>query len=113
MHEYSIVQALFDRIQEAARAQGAIAVRRVRVQIGEIAGVDAALLRTAYELFSAHTICDRAPLDIEAVAARWTCPDGHGDIETGRALVCRACARPARLVAGDEIVLQQLELEVP
>ena len=113
MHEYSIVQALFDQIRDAARARGAVAVRRVTVQIGEIAGVEVALLRTAYELFRERTICEHAPLDVETVAARWTCPDGHGDVERGRALVCPSCARPARLAAGDEIVLRQIELEVP
>jgi hydrogenase nickel incorporation protein HypA/HybF len=90
-----------------------VAVRRVKVQIGEIAGVEMGLLRTAYELFRVRTLCEDAPLDIEAVAVRWTCPEGHGDINRGCALVCPSCARPARLAAGDEIVLQQLELEVP
>jgi hydrogenase nickel incorporation protein HypA/HybF len=113
MHEYSIVQSLFDQIDETARARGAIAVRRVRVRIGEIAGVEIELLRTAYELFRERTICETASLEIEAVAVRWTCPDGHGDIEKGHALVCPACDLPARLAAGDEIVLEQLELEVP
>src|SRR3954466_16151737 len=113
MHEYSLVQALFDEIRDAAHARGALSVRRVRVQIGEIAGVDAELLRTAYDLYRVHTLCDAAPLDIEDVAARWECPDGHGDIARGRALVCPSGARPARLAAGDEIVLSQLELEVP
>jgi hydrogenase nickel incorporation protein HypA/HybF len=113
VHEYSIVQSLFDKIQDVARAHGAVAVRRVKVRIGEIAGVEAGLLRTAYELFRERTLCENAPLDIEAVAARWACPDGHGDIARGRPLVCPACARPARLAAGDEIVLDQLELEVP
>jgi hydrogenase nickel incorporation protein HypA/HybF len=113
MHEYSIVQALFDQIQATVRARGAISVRRVKVQIGEIAGVDVELLRTAYNLFRERTICAEAPLEINAVAARWCCPDGHGDIEKGRPLVCPSCVRPARLAAGDEIVLQQLELEVP
>ena len=113
MHEYSIVQALFDQIHQTARARGAVAVRRVTVQIGEIAGVEVELLRTAYELFRERTICDAAPLEVETVAARWTCPDGHGDIDRGAALVCATCARPAQLAAGDEIVLKQLELEVP
>ena len=113
MHEYSIVQALFDQIRNTARARGAVAVRRVRVQIGEIAGVDVGLLRTAYELFRVRTLCDAAPIDIECVAARWVCPAGHGEIDRGRPLVCPSCARPARLTAGDEIVLSQLELEVP
>ena len=113
MHEYSIVQSLFDQIQATARARGAVAVRRVNVQIGEIAGVDVGLLRTAYDLFRVHTICEHASLDVETVAARWTCPGGHGDISRGCALVCPVCARPARLAAGDEIILQHVELEVP
>jgi len=113
MHEYSIVQALFEQIRETARRQNAVAVRRVTVQIGEIAGVDTGLLRTAYDLFRERTICEQAPLDIETIGARWACPDGHGDIARGSALVCPACASPARLACGDEIVLRQLELEVP
>jgi hydrogenase nickel incorporation protein HypA/HybF len=113
MPEYSIVEALFDQIRDAARVQGALAVRRVRVRIGEISGVDVDRLRAAYNVFRVRTLCDDAPIDIEAVAARWTCPEGHGDIALGRALVCPSCARPARLAAGDEIVLVQLEFEVP
>src|SRR5213078_4300617 len=57
MHEYSIVQALFDQIGDMARGHGAIAVRRVRVRVGEIAGVDVELLRTAYDLFRVNTLC--------------------------------------------------------
>lgn len=113
MHEYSIVQAMFDQIEQSARARGAVAVHRVKVRIGEVAGVEVGLLQTAYDLFRERTICAAAPLEIEQVAARWRCPAGHGDIARGRALVCPECARPARLAAGDEIVLEQVELEVP
>jgi len=113
MHEYSIVQALFEQVNETARAQAASAVRRVRVSIGELAGVDVSLLRTAYDTFRERTLCEDAPLDVREIPARWTCPDGHGDIPRGRTLVCPACNRAARLAAGDEIVLDQVELEVP
>ena len=113
MHEYSIVQALFDQIDEAARAQAATAVRRVKVSIGELAGVEVSLLRTAYDTFRARTLCEEAPLEVREIPARWTCPGSHGDIPRGRALACPTCGRPARLAAGDEIVLEQVELEVP
>lgn len=113
MHEYSVVQAMFDQIETAARAQRAVAVHRVSVRIGAAAGVDVSLLRTAYETFRVHTICERAPLEIEEVKARWTCPAGHGDIALGAPLRCAACDRPARLAEGDEILLERLELEVP
>jgi Zn finger protein HypA/HybF involved in hydrogenase expression len=83
------------------------------VRIGASAGVDVPLFRTAYELYRERTICENAPLDVEQVAVRWSCPAGHGDVPAGGRLACRECGRPARLDGGDEIVLERLELEVP
>lgn len=113
MHEYSIVQAMFDQIEAQARERHAVAVKRVCVRIGHAAGVDVPLLRTAYETFRVKTICEDAPLDVDEVPERWTCPAGHGDIPRGRRLTCDTCGRPARMASGDEIVLERLELEVP
>ena len=83
MHEYSIVQAMFDQIGEVVRTQCAVSVRRVRVRVGQRAGVEPSLLRTAYEVFRVRTVCAEAPLEIETV------------------------------MASDELVLEHLELEVP
>jgi len=83
MHEYSLVQAMFDQIGDAMRTHGAVSVRRVRVRIGTLAGVEPALFQTAYDVFRVRTACESAPLDLVAVAA------------------------------SDELVLDQLELEVP
>jgi hydrogenase nickel incorporation protein HypA/HybF len=113
MHEYSIVQALYDQIVRNAGARGATAVRRVKVRIGRSSGVEPALLETAYDLFRVRTLCADAPLEIEEVPTRWGCPRGHGDVPAGTALRCAVCDRPAVLLGGDEIVLEQLELEVP
>jgi hydrogenase nickel incorporation protein HypA/HybF len=113
MHEYSIVQAMFDQIEHHARSRHAVAVTRVSVRIGAAAGVDTALLRTAYDTFRVRTICDRAPLEVAEVPARWVCPAGHGEIATGRPLRCDVCGQPAQMDGGDEIVLERLELEVP
>ncbi len=113
MHEYSIVQALFDRIQQSARDHHAIAVHKVKVRIGELSGVEVSLLQSAYDLFRERTICADAPLEIERVAARWVCPVGHADVARGGVLSCPTCRRAAHLVEGDDIVLDQLELEVP
>jgi len=113
MHEYSIVQAMFDQIEGQARERHAIAVKRVVVRIGASAGVDVPLLKTAFDTFKVRTICETAPLDVDEVPALWACPSGHGDIVPGRPLTCETCGRPARMIAGDEIVLERLELEVP
>ncbi|HUR32793.1 MAG TPA: hydrogenase maturation nickel metallochaperone HypA [Vicinamibacterales bacterium] len=113
MHEYSIVQALFDQIASQARERRALAVTRVSLRIGRAAGVDVRLLRTAYDTFRVRTICEGAPLEVDEVPERWSCPGGHGDIAPGRRLACETCGQPARLTSGDEIVLERLELEVP
>ena len=83
MHEYSLVQAMFDQIGAAVRSHGAIAVRRVRVRMGTRAGVEPALFQTAYDVFRVKTVCESAPLDIVPVPS------------------------------SDELLLDQLELEVP
>jgi hydrogenase nickel incorporation protein HypA/HybF len=83
MHEYSLVQAMFDQIGEVVQRQHALSVRRVRVRIGDAAGVEPTLFQTAYDVFRVRTVCAEAPLEITTIPA------------------------------SDELVLDQLELEVP
>jgi hydrogenase nickel incorporation protein HypA/HybF len=113
MHEYSLVQALVDRVGLEVRKQGAIAVHAVHVQLGEQAGVDPELLATAFDTFKAGTICEKAVLHLARVPARWACSQCKRPIAAGERLQCPACERPAHLVEGDELALQRLELEVP
>ena len=124
MHEYGIVAALVERVAEEAAPRRA-RVRRLHVAIGELAGVDVELLRTAYDTFRPATLCADAELDVRAVAAAWSCPGcarassttsrpaAFRALAPGAPLQCPVCGRPARLTAGDEIVLERIELEVP
>jgi len=113
VHEYSIVQALLSRVEAEARRRGATAVRRVRVGVGELAGVDPALLSTAYATFRERTICADAELDLRPLSARWSCPRCELSIAKGAKLRCPTCAGPARLLQGDELLLESIDLEVP
>jgi hydrogenase nickel incorporation protein HypA/HybF len=113
MHEYSILCALFERVEEAARAHQASAVRRVRVRIGALAGVEPELLRSAYSLLRERSICQDAELEICTVEARWECARCARCLTPGGILRCPACGAPARLVGGDEIILDQIAMEVP
>lgn len=113
MHEYSLVQALVERVGQEAAARQATAVRRLSVRIGELAGVDPDLFATAYETFRERTICDGAPLDLTIVPVQWGCAGCAKPVEAGQPLLCTICGTPATLVAGDEIVLDRIELEVP
>jgi hydrogenase nickel incorporation protein HypA/HybF len=112
MHEYSIVQALLERVDREVAAHGATRVHAVRVSIGELAGVEIELLQTAYDTIRRGTVCDDAPLDVTRVEAHWECPRCDAAIERGRPLQCAQCGAAARLAAGDEIVLDRIEMEV-
>jgi hydrogenase nickel incorporation protein HypA/HybF len=110
MHEYSIVAALIDEVENHA---GGARVRRVQVCLGELSGVDAGLLATAFETFRARTVCDDADLVVRGAPARWACPRCKRTLAAGARLACPDCAVPARLAGGDEIVLERIEMEVP
>jgi hydrogenase nickel incorporation protein HypA/HybF len=113
VHEYSIVQSLLDRVEREAAARGATVVHRLWLKIGELSGVETPLLRSAYETFTDRSICANAELEIVPVAVQWGCPSCDTEVPPGGALRCGVCDGPARLIAGDEIVLERIEMEVP
>ncbi len=65
MHEYSVVASLVERVEQEAAQRGARAVERIHVRVGDLAGVDATLLATAFETFAPATGCAGAELLIE------------------------------------------------
>ena len=113
MHEYSLVTALLARVDEEARARQATGVRKVRLSVGELSGVEAELLGWAFEVARENTLCGQAELELDRVAARWECPDCQKPVPPGGALHCPGCGAPAQLVAGHELILERIELEVP
>jgi hydrogenase nickel incorporation protein HypA/HybF len=112
VHEYSLIQSLVERVEAEARARSAIAVHCLNVRIGELSGVDAELFKTAYLTFRERTVCEGAELHIEIVPVQWACEGCGRPIDAGQPLQCVVCSRPARLVGGDEIVLDRIEMEV-
>jgi hydrogenase nickel incorporation protein HypA/HybF len=112
VHEYSIVQELVARVEDLSRLHRAQSVRRLVLKIGELSGVEAGLLTTAYDTFRERTCCENADLAIEPVRARWMCPACDTAVARNAVLRCPTCQGPARLVEGDEIVLARIEMEV-
>ena len=113
MHEYSIVASLIDRVQQEADAHGGARVHRLHVTIGELSGVEVDLLKTAFDTFRERTVCDGAEMTIDTVAPAWACPSCERSVARGAILRCEACDRPARMIQGDEIILQRIEMEAP
>lgn len=112
MHEYSIVRSLIERVEAEAQSHGATSVHRIRVRIGELAGVDPTLLEAAYAVFRDRTICRAANLEVQSEEAEWVCPVCKRPIVRGGILRCSDCGGAARLIRGDAITIDQIEMEV-
>lgn len=112
MHEVSLVEALFDEADRAIAPRAPAYVRTVTVRIGELAGVDEQLFRTAFDGCKTDRGYRAASLEIVAEAASWICGACGGGIAAGGVLRCTVCDGNVRLGAGGDLVLQRLELEV-
>jgi len=113
MHEYSIVQALYDAVMAQASAHPSGAIHEVRVRIGALSGVDTGLLDTAWRTFRVRTPCEAAEMFIASIPPAWECPACRLAAPPRGPRRCAGCGGPLRLAQGDEIVLDRIVMEVP
>jgi hydrogenase nickel incorporation protein HypA/HybF len=114
MHEYSLVEALMRRVEDEARRRSATRVHCLRVSVGELAGVDPELFRTAFETFRQGTLCEQTALELVTSPAEWSCPSCGRGIAKGEILRCPACDVPAKLSErSDALLLESIDMEIP
>jgi len=113
MHELSVCLSLLEEVERIARQNGAGSVTRIIVKIGPLSGVEPDLLRNAYPLAAAGTVAEDAELDIEIAGIIVSCSQCGGESPaTANRLLCAHCGDfRTKLVSGDEMVLQSLELD--
>lgn len=75
MHEMSLAEGVREIVEDAARDQDFDAVRRLVLEIGELAAVEVEALRFCLEVVLRGTIAEGATVDIEPVPGRGWCPD--------------------------------------
>ncbi|MGW1887489.1 hydrogenase maturation nickel metallochaperone HypA/HybF [Streptomyces sp. NPDC001970] len=113
MHEMSIALAVVDQVEEAARRSGgAAAVKAVRLQVGELAGVVPDALTFCFELACAGTVLEGAELIAEPVLGRARCQPCADVWAVGMPpqLCCPACGTAtAELVSGRELRIAAVE----
>ncbi len=112
MHELSVCQGLLDQVTGIARQNRATAIKRIRLQIGPLSGVEPQLLEQAFPLASAGSVAEHAELAIEMGVVRVRCETCGAETEAGaNRLLCGACGDwHTRLVSGDELLLVSVEL---
>lgn len=111
MHEMSVALSVVDQVEQAARPEGAHGVRRVAVEIGELAGVVPDALAFCFELACAGTRLEGAELVTRFVPGRASCAPCGRSWETGMPpdMICAACrAGATELLAGRELRITEV-----
>jgi hydrogenase nickel incorporation protein HypA/HybF len=115
MHELSVCQALVQQLKAVSAANGGGAVELVRLRIGPLSGVEGSLLRRAFPLAAAGTIAADAELVIEGAGLVVQCNEcgARTDARPNRMLCGQCGAYRVRMVSGDEMMLESVELASP
>jgi len=113
MHELSICNALLDQVERIARERGAGRVTRIVLRIGPLSGVEPELLRHAYPLAAASTVAEHAELVIEQAEVVVSCTEcgAESSVQVNQLLCSRCGDFRTRLISGDELILQRVELD--
>jgi len=115
VHELSICQALLMQVTDIAEKNRATVVAKITIEVGPLAGVDSAQLATAFLSLRAGSCAAHAELVIESPVVILRCVScGAQSQALPNRLVCGACGGfRVRIMAGEELRLRRVELEVP
>jgi len=113
MHELSIAASILDIAEARAREHNAGSIQVIRVRLGEFTNIAREALEFAFEIARQGTLAQNARLEIEIVAMLVECIvcQGVNHPERTLCLICAHCGFPLRVVSGEELQVDYIELE--
>lgn len=113
MHELAVAQALVEQVDAVIDQHQASRAILIRVRIGPLAGVVPDLLATAFPLAAADSRMEHAELEFTHAPIRVHCQTCGAETEAAmNRLLCGACGDwHTRILSGDELLLESVELE--
>jgi hydrogenase nickel incorporation protein HypA/HybF len=113
MHEMSLVQSVLGKVLAVAAQHAPARVTRVNLQVGELRQVNGELLRFAFEAATAGTCAEGAELSWVPIPVRMHCASCEKAwVPESWSWACPDCGlTSSRVLQGDELVLESLELE--
>ena len=114
MHELSVCLALIEQVERIAAERDANRVTRICLDLGPLSGVEAELLSRAYPLASAGSVADGAELVVNQAEIVIRCNECNAQTTVSpNRLLCGQCdSFRTQVVAGDELLLRSVELEL-
>jgi len=112
MHELSVCMSLIGQVEQLARENDAASVTQIVIKVGPLSGIETDLLENAYPVAAAGTVAVDAELVIEPSDIVVHCNECGADSQAPpNRLLCAECGDyRTRIVSGDEMILQRVEL---
>lgn len=113
MHELSVCQSIIDQVTQVAEQHRGSAVDKIYLQVGPLSGVEPQLLRSAFPIARVNSVASHAELVINTLPVRVVCTVCGAESEvTPNRLLCGSCGDwQTKLVSGDELLLERIELQ--
>jgi len=113
MHEYSVVQALLEQIENTAQQNHATKVTKIVTKIGVMSGIEAHLLEIAFNTFKEKTICEDASFIMHIQPIKVLCRECNKESELEKVHYCCPKCQSINLdvIDGEDMFLMSLEME--
>jgi hydrogenase nickel incorporation protein HypA/HybF len=113
MHEIGIAESLIEIAEVKAREANARSIQVIALRLGEFTTVVREALEFAFEIAKQGTLAGNARLEIEVVPTRVQCVVCAVDAELlrGAALRCERCGFPLKIICGEEMQIDYIEIE--
>ncbi len=113
MHEMSICESILGVIEQQAVAQAFSRVRRLRLEIGPLAGVEIEALRFCFDAVMRGSLAEGAALEIiEPPVSAWCMQCAEAVEVRQRFDACPKCGgHQVQITGGDELRIKDMEVD--
>lgn len=113
MHELSLCEGILQVIEDQAIAQSFSKVKKVRLEIGPLAGVELEALRFSYDVVTRQSIAEGSVLEVIALpVTAWCMQCCEPTVVAARYDACPKCGSyQVEVTGGDEMRIKDMEVE--
>ncbi len=115
MHELSVAQDMMEIINQHLPARPDVKVKRVKLIIGEMAGVVPESLEFCFQVLTPGTPLEGAVLTIDRIPVELECRSCSGKFTTeAPVFLCPSCGgRNVEMLRGNELRVSEIEIDGP
>ncbi len=112
MHEMALAESVLEIARDAARSEGAHAVRGVRLEIGALASVEPEALRFCFDAVVRGSVAEGARLEIDTVPGAGWCFRCDARVPIASLVAeCPVCgSAQVQLSGGTELRVKEIEI---